>query len=198
MKIKTITALTLSSVFALGTLACDKKDDKKADDKADDKKADDKKADEVKPQEAPAEPTGPRPSNDQEFLGLDLQPQGDWKPEWDADAHVAKWTHDDHFSGIVIRVVSDKLTNMDDLRAAAPMMMQVGTALSSVTKDKQDTDKGWWTVVKYDDDNAEVYLNIREINGVTVVCSASMSSKMGDPIPEETAHQACESYTLKQ
>jgi len=195
--IKTITTLALVCVFSLGTVACDKKDEAKADDK----KADDKKADDAKPEVAPAEPaapTGPQPSNDKEFLGLDLQPQGDWTPEWDEDAKVAKWTNDKVFYGIVIRVVSDKLTSMDELKAAAPMMMQVGTAISSVTKDVEKTDNGWFTVVKYDDDNAEVYLNIREINGATVVCSANLSAKMGDAITEELAHKACESYTLKQ
>ena len=202
-----IATMALASVFALCTVACDKKadekktDDKKADAKKTDDKADAKKTDDKAdaPVAAPAVPTGPQPSNDKEFLGLDLQPlEGDWKPEWDPDAKVAKWSHEDRFSGIVIRVVSDKLTNMDELKAAAPMMMQIGTAISSVTKDVQKTDNGWWTVVKYDDDSSEVYLNVRDINGVTVVCSAGLTSSMGDPISEETAHKACESYKLKE
>ena len=194
--IKTITTLALTSLFALGTIACDKKDDAKKDDvKKDDAKKDDVKAEE--PPEPP-KPTGPQPSNDKEFLGLDLQPVDGWTPEWDADAKVAKWSNEEFFSGIVIRVVGDKLTSMDELKAAAPMMMQVGTAISSVTKDVQKTDQGWWTVVKYDDDKGEVYLNIAEVNGVTVVCSANLGSSMGDPISEELAHKACSSYKLKE
>jgi hypothetical protein len=56
-----------------------------------------------------------------------------------------------------------------------------------VTKDKQDTETGWWTIVEYDDDKGDVYLDIRDINGVTVVCSANLGSGMGDPITEEMA-----------
>ncbi|KIG17705.1 hypothetical protein DB30_02980 [Enhygromyxa salina] len=214
--IKTISTFALTSVFALGTIACDKKDDAKKDDakktdatKDDAKKTEDVKAEEpapeeaqpeeAQPEEAAAAPTGPQPSNDKEFLGLDLQPIDDtWQPEWDADAKVAKWSNDDFFFGIVIRVVDDKLTNMDELEAAAPMMMQVGTAISSVTKDVQTTEQGWWTVVKYDDDKGEVYLNIADVNGVTVVCSANLGSSMGDAIPEELAHRACSSYKVKE
>jgi hypothetical protein len=202
---KIISTLALTSLFALGTIACDKKDDAKKDDakKTDDAKKDDaKKVEEAAPEEAkpeePPAPTGPQPSNDKEFLGLDLQPVDGWTPEWDADAKVAKWVNEDIFYGIVIRVVSDKLTSMDELKAAAPMMMQVGTAISSVTKDVQKTDQGWWTVVKYDDDKGEVYLNVAEINGVTVVCSANLGSGMGDAITEELAHKACSSYKLKE
>jgi hypothetical protein len=208
MKTKIIPTLALTALFALATVACDKKDDAKKDDvkaddvKADDVKADDVKADDVKADDAvpeqPPAPTGPQPSNDKEFLGLDLQPVDGWTPEWDADAKVAKWVNEEIFYGIVIRVVSDKLTSMDELKAAAPMMMQVGTAISSVTKDVQKTEQGWWTVVKYDDDKGEVYLNIAEINGTTVVCSANLGSGMGDPITEELAHKACSSYKLKE
>lgn len=200
MKTKIITTLALSSLFALGTVACDKKDDAKKDDAKKDDAKKDVKADEAKPEEPPEPPapTGPQPSNDKEFLGLDLQPVDGWTPEWDADAKVAKWANDDFFSGIIIRVVSDKLTSMDELKAAAPMMMQVGTAISSVTKDVQKTDQGWWAVVKYDDDKGEVYLNVADINGVTVVCSANLGSSMGDPISEELAHKACSSYKLKE
>lgn len=198
---QTLTTLALSITFAFGTFGCDKKEDKKADAKKDDATKDDAtKAVEATPppKEEPPAPTGPQPSNDKEFLGLDLQPQGDWKPEWDADAKVAKWVHDDFMSGIIIRVVGDKLTNMDELKAAAPMMMQVGTAISSVTTDKQDTERGWSTVVKYDDDKGEVYLDIAVINGVTVVCSANLGSSMGEAIKLETAQKACGSYKLEE
>lgn len=209
----TLATLALCTTFAFGTLGCDKKEEKKEDKKAESKKADakaDAKAadvkaadakeavDEAPPPEEAVAPTGPQPSNDKEFLGLELEPQGDWKPEWDADAKVAKWVHDDFMSGIIIRVVSDSLTNMDELKAAAPMMMQVGTAISSVTTDKQDTERGWSTVVKYDDDKGEVYLDIAVINGVTVVCSANLDSSMGEAIKLETAQKACSSYRLKE
>jgi len=197
--IKMMTAAAFTSLFALGT-ACGKADEAKKTDetvKTEEKTAEKAEEPEVAKPEVAAAPTGPAPSNDKEFLGLDLQPQGEWKPEWDPDAKVAKWAHEDHFSGIVIRVVSDKLTSMDELKAAAPMMMQIGTAISSVTKDVEKTDNGWFAVVGYDEDKGSAYINVREINGVTVVCSAGLKSSMGDPIPEDVAHKACESYTFK-
>ena len=60
------------------------------------------------PAPAPA-PAAGGPSNDKEMLGLDLKPFGAWKPVWDPDAKVAKWENEDIFTGIVIRVVDEKL-----------------------------------------------------------------------------------------
>lgn len=207
--------------LSLGTVACDdkkaetdkkaeiKKDDKKgADAKKDDKKTaaagdakqpaagpDDSKA--VAPTEPPPVASGPEPSNDKEFLGLELAPMGKWKPVWDADAKVAKWENEEIMSGIVIRVVSDKLESMDDLKAAAPMMMQVGTAISKVDKDVTKTDLGWWSVVSYDEDKLQTLIYVRKFGNVTTVCSASLKSSMGDPIKEADAMKACESYKVK-
>lgn len=180
---------------AEGKKAADKTKDAKADAKTDAKT--DVKADAK--EDKPAEPAaGPNdPSNDKEFLGLNLPPMGDWKPAWDPDAKVAKWEHDDHMSGIIIRVVTDKLDSMDDLKAAAPMMMQVGTAISNVDEDVTKTDKGWWTVVSYDEGKLQAFLYVRKFGASTVVCSADLKSSMGEGIKKDDAMKACESFDLK-
>jgi hypothetical protein len=210
--------------LSLGTVACDDKKaetDKKAEKKDDKKGADAKKKDDkaapadakggdakepapaaddskvAPPSEPPPAAAGPEPSNDKEFLGLELPPMGKWKPVWDADAKVAKWEDPEIFSGIIIRVVSDKLESMDDLKAAAPMMMQIGTAISKVDKDVTKTDHGWWSVVSYDEDKLQTLIYVRKFGNVTTVCSASLKSSMGDPIKEADAMKACESYKVK-
>jgi hypothetical protein len=170
-------------------------DAKAGDDKAPAAAPDDSKA--AAPTEPPPAAAGPEPSNDKEFLGLELPAMGAWKPVWDADAKVAKWENPDIFSGIIIRVVSDKLESMDDLKAAAPMMMQVGTAISKVDKDVTKTDHGWWSVVSYDEDKLQTLVYVRKFGNVTTVCSASLKSSMGDPIKEADAIKACESYKVK-
>ncbi len=196
------------------TKKADAKDAKKADAKvaakADagaakaDAKADDAKApvavdpETAKPADAPpAAPAGPEPSNDKEFLGLELAAMGAWKPVWDADAKVAKWENEEMLTGIVIRVVTDKLESMDDLKAAAPMMMQVGTAISNVDEDVKKTELGWWTVVSYDEGKGQVLLYVRKFGNVTTVCSANLKASMGDGIKKDDAMKACESYKVK-
>lgn len=208
--------------LSLGTIACDDKKpetDKKAETKKDDKKGADAKKDGSKAAAAgdvkapaagpddskvappteppPAAAAGPEPSNDKEFLGLELPAMGAWKPVWDADAKVAKWENEEFLSGIVIRVVSDKLESMDDLKAAAPMMMQVGTAISAVDKDVTKTDLGWWSVVSYDEGKAQVLIYVRKFGNVTTVCSAGLKASLGDGIKEADAMKACESYKVK-
>lgn len=180
--------------------AAAKKDDKKgADAKATPAKADDKAADPetATPPTAPPVAAGPEPSNDKEFLGLELAPMGPWKPVWDPDAKVAKWENEEFMSGIVIRVVSDKLESMDDLKAAAPMMMQIGTAISKVDEDVKKTDLGWWSVVSYDDGKGQVLIYVRKFGNVTTVCSAGLKASLGDGIKKDDAMKACESYKVK-
>ncbi len=151
---------------------------------------------------APAKPAAPKadskdPSNDKEFLGLELAPIGDWKPVWDADAHVAKWENEEDMTSIVLRVVTDKLETIDDLKAAAPMMNQVGTAISSVDEDLTKTDKGWWTLVGYNDGKSQTFLYVRKFGASTVVCSARTKSSFGDGVKKDDAMKACESFGLK-
>ncbi|HEY4057577.1 MAG TPA: hypothetical protein VGM39_13255 [Kofleriaceae bacterium] len=194
-----VAALGLSLAFT----ACSKKTETtKTDDKA--APVADKPTD--KPADKPADPPPPAPSGpsadeSKEYLGLDLQPFGKWKTEWDPDAKVAKWTNDDLMTGIVIRVVKDKLDTVDDLKEAAPMMMQVGTAITAVTENKT-TDKGWYSVSTYDDGKSTVFLYVRKFGGSQIVCSANITPvKEGDMgaggIKKEDAMKACESVKPK-
>src|SRR5690348_8457634 len=41
------------------------------------------------------------PNKDKDMLNLELAPMGAWKPEWDVDAKVAKWSNEDYMTGIV-------------------------------------------------------------------------------------------------
>jgi hypothetical protein len=147
------------------------------------------------PAPPPAAPTGPAPSEAKEFLGLDLQPLGAWKPVWDPDAKVAKWENEEAMVSIVIRVVKDKLDTIDDLKAAAAMMMQLGEALTEtgpVTK----TDKGWWSVVKRNEQTDLIY--VQKHGGVQIVCSGDLDKQdLGTTLDQKTALDACESIKVK-
>ncbi len=146
------------------------------------------------PAPEPAAPSGPSASKDKEMLGLDLKPMGEWKPTWDADAKVAKWENEKYMTGIVNRIVDDKLDNIDDLKAAAPMMMQLGSAITNVVEEKK-TDKGWYAVVEREKESDLVY--VRKF-GATVVCQASLTkADLGETIKKDEAIAACESIELK-
>jgi len=134
---------TLVAIAFLGAIACSKKSD---DAKPADKPVADKPADKPVEQPAPV-PSGPEPDDTKEMMNLELAPMGAWKPTWDADAKVAKWENDDYMTGIVIRIVKDKLDTIDDLKEAAPMMMQIGTAITKVVEEKK-TAKGWYAIVE--------------------------------------------------
>nr|HEX4316616.1 hypothetical protein [Kofleriaceae bacterium] len=207
MKHTTLLAAALCLVAA-----CSKKDDAKPAAKADDKPvaADPTTAD--KPADPPAAKpaadmpkpppaaAGPSADESKDFLGLDLPPMGKWKPTWDADAKVAKWENDDFMTGIVIRVVKDKLDSIDDLKEAAPMMMQFGTAITEVVETKV-TDKGWYAVVK-DDDGKNVEMGyIRKFGDSQIVCSGNVTPRKdamsAGGIKKEEIIKACESVKPK-
>jgi hypothetical protein len=201
---KTFAAALL--VFAVA--ACGKKKDDapaKTDDKPTAAKpADDKAAPADKPADKPAAPpaaAGPSADEGKEFLGLVLPPMGKWKPTWDADAKVAKWENDDFMTGIVIRIVKDKLDSIDDLKEAAPMMMQLGTAITEVVETKT-TDKGWYAVVKDDEGKNVEMVYVRKFGDSQIVCSGNTTPQK-DPtsiggIKKEEIIKACESVTVKK
>ena len=144
-----------------------------------------------------ATPSGPGASDSKEFLGLELKPIGAWKPTWDADAKVAKWENEEYMSSIVNRVVTDKLDSVDDLKAAAPMMMQLGSAITKVDEEKK-TDKGWYAVVTREEKTSDL-VYVRKFGDSTVVCSANMAKgDMGKAITKAEAIKACESLELKK
>jgi len=151
----------------------------------------------VAPAPAPAPPpapTGPEPSERKEMLGLQLAPIGKWKPTWDADAKVAKWENPKFLTGIVIRIVDDKLENVDDLKKAAPMMMQLGSALEKIDEEKK-TPKGWYAVVERDKQTEMVY--IQKHGSKTLVCSANLTKSLVGGIPKKDALKACETIKVK-
>jgi hypothetical protein len=202
------TSITTLAMFAcLVGVGCDKKDappasttkegDKpKTADKAEEKtdKAAEKTAE--KPKKV-SDYKGNVPDETKEMMGLDLKPMGAWKPVWDADAKVAKWENDDFMKGIVIRKVSDNLETMDDLKTAAPMMMQLGTNITKVVEDQKKTDKGWYAIVEGDGMPATL-IYVRDF-GATIVCSADVSKQQAPmkSLSKEDAIKACESFTAK-
>ncbi|MBI2570401.1 MAG: hypothetical protein HYV63_25660 [Candidatus Schekmanbacteria bacterium] len=135
------------------------------------------------------------PSADQEMLGLSLQPMEGWTPAWDADAKVAKWQKEGYMPSVVVRLVKDKLDSIDDLKAAAPMMMQLGTAIDEVVSEAK-TAGGWKAVVKRGKETDLVY--VRKFGQATVVCSAKLSKQtLGETVTEDEATKLCESLAPK-
>ena len=132
------------------------------------------------------------PDEAKDMMGLDLKKQGAWKPAWDPDAKVAKWENDKYMSSIVIRTVSDKLDTIDDLKAAAPMMMQLGQAVTKVTEGPKTTKQGWWAIVEGDGTQDLIY--VQKHGSKQLVCSASV--KKGN-VPKADAMKACESIKVK-
>ena len=185
-------------VFVACLFGCD--DKKKADepkDKAPAAKKVDKPAPVAKaeaPKPAP-KPSGPEPGNDKEMLGLSLKPMGPWKPVWDKDAKVAKWENEDIMTGIVIRIVDKKLDNIDQLKEAAPWMMQLGSAITKVVEEKK-TDKGWYAIVEREKVTEIAY--IQKYGSKQIVCSANLTKSDMGTIKKEEALKACNSIELKK
>jgi len=187
---------TLVAIGFLGAIACSKKSD---DAKPADKPVADKPADKPVEQPAPV-PSGPEPDDTKEMMNLELAPMGAWKPTWDADAKVAKWENDDYMTGIVIRIVKDKLDTINDLKEAAPMMMQIGTAITKVVEEKK-TAKGWYAIVESNEGKTTEMLYIQKFGTKQLVCSGNMT-KRKDPtsaggITKEEITKACESIKVK-
>lgn len=176
-----------------------------------DKPADDKPAatgDKPAAGDPPAKPAAPAlpvnkgtPNKDKEMLNLELAPMGNWKPEWDADAKVAKWSHDEYMTGIVIRIVKDKLDNADDLKNEAPMMMQLGSAITKIVEEKT-TPMGWYAIVERDDGKNTTMVYIQKYEGGTqIVCSGNLTPRVdatsAGGITKEEVITACESIKAK-
>jgi hypothetical protein len=97
-------------------------------------------------------------------------------------------------SSIVIRVVSDKLENIEDLKSAAPMMMQLGSAITKVDEEKK-TDKGWYAIVEREKVVEMVY--VRQL-GATVVCSGNLTKEdLGKQLTKDDVIKACEAFSVK-
>jgi hypothetical protein len=195
--------LVISLLAAVG--ACKKKEEAAKTDTTAVAPVGDKQVADKPPETKPAAPAGvinpgPSPSNDKEWLGLELPPMGAWKPEWDPDAKVAKWSNDDYMTGIVIRVVKDKLDGIEDLKEAAPMMMQLGTAVSKVVEEGK-TPKGWWAIVEMDEGKSTNMVYVQKFTDSQIVCSGNLTPKkdVSSPggIKKEEVLTACESVKVK-
>jgi hypothetical protein len=129
------------------------------------------------------------------MMGLDLQELDGWKPVYDKEIKVAKWDNGDYMVAIVLRLVSDKLDSVDDLKAAAPMMMQLGTAIDAVEKNEK-TAHGWYAVVKRGKSTDMIY--VRKFGKKTLVCSANVAPQdLGETLKLETAIKLAESIKVK-
>ena len=155
----------------------------------------------VKPVAAPAPAaSGPAADETKEFLGLALAPMGKWKPTWDPEAKVAKWENEDYMTSIVVRVVKDKLDTVDDLKEAAPMMMQLGTAITKVDETNK-TDKGWYALVTDDEGKNNEMVYVRKFGGSQIVCSGNTTKRKdamsAGGITKDEIMKACESLKVK-
>ena len=92
-----------------------------------------------------------------------------------------------------------KLANMDDLKKAAPMMTDVGTAITKVVSPPKKTERGWYTVVESDEGKAENFVYVTELpSKKTLVCSAVVKSGSGmGGVTVADALAACDSIRPK-
>jgi hypothetical protein len=200
-------AAALSLSLGLGLAACGSSDDTKDDDtkasKKDDAKdeaKDDAKdtkgakddAKDAKDEAKPKDESGGGPSV--ALKDLVVVDQGGLKAVYDPDASVWRWESDDYFSSIVVRALSEKVDNMDDLKAEAPMMMALGTAIEKVNKEEKGTN-GWYAIVE--SDGTPTFIYIMKLGGLQFTCSASLKTGMGKAHTEAEVKKACESIKTK-
>ena len=147
-----------------------------------------------KDEPAPA-PTGPSADRDKDYLGLVMKPFGDWKTEWDADQHTAKWTREDS-SSIMVRIETEKYDSTDDIKEEAPMMPQLGSAVTKVLEEKKAA-VGFYAIVQREPDTKDL-VYVRKFGSANVICSANLKKDELNPktITTDEAIKACESLTL--
>jgi hypothetical protein len=135
--------------------------------------------------------------------GIELKAVGLWVPKWD-DAAGCEWSKEGEFWGIHVRYFpnsldsKDKLANIDDLKSAAPMMTEIGTAVTKVIRPSKKTANGWFTVVESNEGQSQNFIYVQALGSKTLVCSATVKSAndMGG-VPVEDALAACESIKPK-
>lgn len=131
--------------------------------------------------------------------GIELVTVGSWIPKWD-DGAGCEWSKDGEFWGIHVRYfpgsldTKDKLANLEDLKSAAPMMTEIGTAVTKVIQPLKKTAKGWYAVVESNEGESQNFIYVETIGAKTLVCSATVkaANDMGG-VPIEDALAACES-----
>jgi hypothetical protein len=124
-----------------------------------------------------------------------MKPFGDWKTEWDADQHTAKWTREDSFC-IMVRIEMEKYDSVDDIKEEAPMMPQLGSAVTKVLEDKR-TPLGFYAIVQREPDTKDL-VYVRKFGSSNVICSANLKKDEMNPktITTDEAVKACESLAL--
>jgi hypothetical protein len=131
--------------------------------------------------------------------GIALEAVGPWVPKWDEGAGC-EWSKQGEFWGIHVRYFpgsldsKSKLADLDDLKSAAPMMIEIGTAVTKVIRPLKKTAKGWYTVVESNEGETQNFIYVQTLNGKTLVCSATVKAAhdMGG-VAMDDALAACES-----
>jgi hypothetical protein len=135
--------------------------------------------------------------------GVVLKKVGAWVPHWD-DGAGCEWSKEGLFWGIHLRLfpgsldTKDKLTTIDDLKGAAPMMTEIGTSITKVLRPPTKTAKGWHTLVQSNEGKSENFVYVQPLGSKTLVCAAVVKSDndMGG-VPEQEAIAACDSIVPK-
>lgn len=200
---KTMTCCALALVLAAASGCDEKSEGSSAETKAakgDGPKTTDqagKKTDDPKTAPAPTKDDGPSADRDKEYFGLDMKPMGTWKTEFDADQHTAKWVREDSFS-IMVRVENEKFDTVDDIKEEAPMMPQLGTAVTKVLEEKK-TKVGFYAIVEREPGTKDLFY-VRKFGASTVICSANLKQDELNPkvITKDEALAACESLSLEK
>ena len=197
IRAKTFLAAALSLSLGLAAGACGSSESKDEDDKAktDKDEAKDVAKDEAKDEakDVPKDETGGGGAS-VDLKDLVVTDQAPFKAVYDPDAKVWRWENDDYMTSIVVRALSEKVENMDDLKKEAPMMMALGSAIDKVVKEGKG-DNGWWSIVESGGSPTFVY--IMKLGGLTFTCSASLKSDMGKAHTEDATKKACESIKTK-
>lgn len=133
-------------------------------------------------------------SQEPAMLGLNLTEVAGWRPVWDADAKAARWEHDAYMSAIVVRRVSEKLGDIEELKRAAPWLRQLGSAITRVIE-VQQADLGWYAVVQREKERDFVY--VQKHGSQTVLCTARLTKSQIRTISKEIALKVCDSIRAK-
>jgi hypothetical protein len=138
-------------------------------------------------------------SDSKPMYGLDLQPMNGWTPAPQDEAQYARWEKKDAFFGVHVHLLKDKLDTYEQFQAAAPMMSEVGTAITKVKAPPRTTSKGWWVVVVSDEGKSEEFIYLQKYGDRRVLCSAQLKTETTGPteVTRELALTLCESLRPK-
>ena len=96
----------------------------------------------------------------------------------------------------MVRIESEKYDSVDDIKEEAPMMPQLGTAVTKVLEEKK-TAVGFYAIVQREPDTKDL-IYVRKFGSPNVICSANLKKDELNPktITTDEAVKACESLTL--